>query len=60
MSARDRSSLDGFSTVRSVLELDELTLQRGHRLPVPRRRTDLRLTPWKKATEAAIRSAFGN
>jgi hypothetical protein len=59
MSARDRSYLDGFSTVRSVIELDEITLHEIIDSLDPDYETDPRLTPWKRGYRAAIRSAFG-
>jgi hypothetical protein len=59
MRAREQSYLDGFGTVRSVLEWDELTLREILESLEADRETDDRLTPWKRGYRAAIRAAFG-
>jgi hypothetical protein len=59
MSVKDRSYLDGFGTVRSVLECDELTLREIMESLDPDHETDARLTPWRRGYQAAIRAAFG-
>jgi len=51
--------LDGFGTVRSVLELDGLTVDEILGALDPEKDRDPSLTPWKRAFSAAIRSAFG-
>lgn len=53
-----KAYLDGFKTVRSVIELDALTVEEilGSLDP---RETDCNLTPWKRGYQAAIRAAFG-
>lgn len=53
-----RAYLDGFSTVRSVIELDGLTVHEiVEALDV--RREDPLLNPWKRGYNAAIRAALG-
>jgi hypothetical protein len=59
MRVKDRSYLDGFGTVRSVLEWDELTLREIVESLEADRETDDQLTPWKRGYRAAIRAAFG-
>lgn len=59
MSVKDRSYLDGFGTVRSVLEWDELTMREIIEALDPDRETEAELTPWKRGYRAAIRAAFG-
>ena len=50
--------LDGFGTVRSILELDQLTI--GEVLGSFRADdADPSLTPWKRGFHAAVKSAFG-
>ena len=51
--------LDGFGTVRSVIELDELTVREILESLDADRETDPALTPWKRGYQAAIRTAFG-
>jgi hypothetical protein len=59
MGTRDRSYLEGFGTVRSVLEWDELTLREILESLESGYDADPLLTPWKRGYRAAIRSAFG-
>jgi hypothetical protein len=59
MSATAKAYLDGFATVRSVIELDELTLQEIMESLDPDAETDPRHTSWKLGFQAAIRAAFG-
>lgn len=54
-----RAYLDGFGTVRNVLELDQLTAVEILDALVPENEQDPLLTPWKRGFNAAIRSAFG-
>jgi hypothetical protein len=53
-----RAYLDGFATVKSVLELDVLTTQEVLEALDPERE-DPFLNPWKRGYNAAIRSALG-
>ena len=55
-----RAYLDGFGTVRSVLEVDRLTVEEILTSLDPNRESDPALTPWKRGYHAAIRSAFGH
>lgn len=55
-----RAYLDGFGTVRSVLEVDRLTLTEILGALDPDQERDPLLTPWKRGFNAAIRSAFGH
>jgi len=55
-----RAYLDGFSTVRSVLDLDQLTAFEILDALIPEREQDPLITPWKRGFNAAIRSAFGH
>jgi hypothetical protein len=55
-----RAYLDGFGTVRSILDLDELTLAEILGALDPERDWDPLLTPWKRGFNAAIRSAYGH
>jgi hypothetical protein len=50
--------LDGFGTVRSVLELDVLTAREIVEA-LDGEREDPLLNPWKRGYNAAIRSAMG-
>jgi hypothetical protein len=59
MNRPGREFLDGFGTVRSVLEWDELTLREIVESLGADRETDDRLTPWMRGYRAAIRAAFG-
>jgi hypothetical protein len=59
MTVRDRSYLDGFGTVRNILEWDELTLREIVESLDPDQDADAQLTPWKRGYRAAIRAAFG-
>jgi hypothetical protein len=59
MSASARAYLDGFSTVCSVIELDELTLDEVLASLHPNREADPSLTPWRRGYQAAIRAALG-
>ena len=52
--------LDGVGTVRSVLELDGLTVDEILRAFDLEKDRDPSLTPWKRGFNAAIRSAFGH
>jgi hypothetical protein len=54
-----RAFLDGFATVRSVIELDELSLTEVLESIHPESDLDLFLTPWKRGFQAGIRTAFG-
>jgi isochorismate hydrolase len=54
-----RAYLEGFGTVRSVLELDALTAKEIVEALDPER-DDLLLNPWKRGYNAAIRSALGH
>jgi hypothetical protein len=51
--------LDGFGTVKSVLELDGLTLQEVIEA-LDLEREDPLLNPWKRGYNAAIRAALGH
>ena len=53
-----KNYLDGFGTVRSILEFDRLTVEEV--LGALRTEdADPGLTPWKRGFHAAVRSAFG-
>ena len=54
-----RAYFDGFATVKSVLELDELTVLELVEALDPERDDPL-LNPWKRGYNAAIRSALGH
>jgi len=54
-----RAYLDGFGTVKSVLELDALTAREIVEALAPEREDPL-LNPWKRGYNAAIRSALGH
>ena len=54
-----KAYLDGFGTVRSVIELDHLTVEEVLRSLDPEAESDPSLTPWKRGYRAAIRTAFG-
>jgi len=54
-----KAYLDGFGTVRSVMELDELTVTEVLESLDASRERDLALSPWKRGYRAAIRTAFG-
>ena len=54
-----KAYLDGFGTVRCVIDLDELTVREVLEALLGERDTDLALTPWKRGYRAAIRTAFG-
>lgn len=54
-----KAFLDGFGTVRSVLELDELTMTEVLESLHSEGDGDPVLTPWKRGYQAAIRAAFG-
>lgn len=51
--------LDGFATARTVLELDDLTVEEIVQSLDPDGDENPLLTPWKRGYLAAIRSAFG-
>jgi hypothetical protein len=53
-----RAYLDGFSTVKSVLELDALTAREIVEALDPERH-DPFLNPWKRGYNAAVRAALG-
>ncbi len=53
-----RAYLDGFGTVKSVLELDTLTAREIVEALDPEREDPL-LNPWKRGYNAGIRTAFG-
>jgi hypothetical protein len=53
-----RAYLDGFGTVKSVLELDTLTVREIVQALNPEWEDPL-LNPWKRGYNAAIRTAFG-
>ena len=55
-----RAYLNGFGTVRSVLENDRLTVEEILTSLDPHRRSDPGLTPWTRGYRAAIRAAFGH
>jgi hypothetical protein len=55
-----RAYLDGFGTVRSVLDLDSLTVREVLGALDPDADRDPLLTPWKRGYNAAIRVAFGH
>jgi len=55
-----RAYLDGFGTVKNVLEHDNLTMEELLASLDPHRESDPALTPWKRGYYAAIRSAFGH
>jgi hypothetical protein len=54
-----RAYLDGFSTVKSVLELDALTAREIVEALDPERQDPL-VNPWKRGYHAAIRRALGH
>ena len=54
-----RAYLDDFATVKSVLELDVLTVQELVEALDPEREDPL-LNPWKRGYTAAMRSALGH
>lgn len=54
-----KAYLDGFGTVKSVLELDSLTMREIVEACDPEREDPL-LNPWKRGYNAAIRSALGH
>jgi hypothetical protein len=54
-----RAYLDGFATVKSVLELDVLTMHEIVEALDPGREDPL-LNPWKRGYNAAIRAALGH
>jgi hypothetical protein len=54
-----RAYLAGFATVKSVLELDGLTVQEIVEALEPDGE-DPFLTPWKRGYNAAVRAAFGH
>ncbi len=54
-----KAYLDGFGTVKSVIELDQLTVEEILGSLEPDRDADPSLTPWKRGYRAAIRTAFG-
>jgi len=58
-SAAAKAYLDGFGTVRSVIELDRLTVGELLTSIDPERESGLTLNPWKRGYLAAIRAAFG-
>jgi hypothetical protein len=59
MTRAAKAYLDGFGTVRSVIELDRLTVEEILGSLDREREADPSLTPWKRGYQAAIRSAFG-
>jgi hypothetical protein len=54
-----RAFLEGFGTVRSVLEVDTLTVQEIVEA-MDEDREDPFLNPWKRGHNAAIRAALGH
>jgi hypothetical protein len=54
-----RAYLDGFGTVKTVLEFDALTAQEIIDALDPEREDPL-LNPWKRGYNAAIRAAWGH
>jgi len=54
-----RAYFDSVATVKSVLELDALTVQELVEALDPEREDPL-LSPWKRGYKAAIRSALGH
>ena len=56
---RTRAYLDGFATVKIVLELDALTVREIVEA-LDAERADPLLNPWKRGYNAAIRSALGH
>jgi len=54
-----RAYLEGFGTVKSVLEFDELTAREIMEALDPEREDPL-LNPWKRGYNAGIRSAWGH
>jgi len=54
-----KAYLDGFGTVKSVLELDSLTIQEIMEALDPEREDPLP-NPWRRRYNAAIRSAWGH
>jgi hypothetical protein len=54
-----RAYLDGFGTVKSILELDSLTAREIIDALDPDREDPL-LNPWKRGYNAAIRAAWGH
>ncbi len=59
MRSAAKAYLDGFGTVRSVIELDGLTVEEILTSLDPDREADPALTPWKRGYRAAVRAAFG-
>ncbi len=59
MSVATRAYLDGFCTVCSVIELDQLTLGEILSSLDPDDQNDPSLSPWKRGYLAGIRAAFG-
>lgn len=53
------SFLDGFATVRQVLDVDELTPEELLRSLDPHQEGDPSLTPWRRGYNAGIRAALG-
>lgn len=58
MKASTRSYLDGFATVPTVLEYDQLT-RREVLESLGEEQGDPLVTPWKRGYHAAVRAAFG-
>jgi len=58
-SAAAKAYLDGFGTVRSVIELDRLTAGEILTSVDPEWESGPTLNPWKRGYRAAIRAAFG-
>jgi hypothetical protein len=54
-----RAYLDGFGTVRSILDLDELTTEEILEALLAESDPHPALTPWKRGFNAAIRAALG-
>lgn len=59
MTPAAKAYLDGFGTVRSVLEVDRLTAEEILKSLEPDRDLVPALTPWKRGYLAAVRAAFG-
>jgi hypothetical protein len=55
-----RAYLDGFGTVRSILDLDELTAEEVLEALLAESDPQPGLTPWKRGFNAAIRVALGH
>ena len=58
MRRRTKAYLEGFATVQSVLELDQVTVKDVLASLGGEREMDLALSPWKRGCREAIRKAL--